>query len=141
MLKGIPNIISPEALKILDEMGHGDEIVIADANFPAMSKAKQLVRFPGIGGCELLKAILQLMPLDHSVNNAAMLMAVQKGDSCKTPKIWDEYKDIIKKSGESTEISFYERFEFYEKTEKAFAVFQTGESALYANILLKKGVL
>ena len=99
MLKGIPTVISPELLKVLCEMGHGDEIVIADANFPACSIAKRLVRCDGLGVPEVLKAVLTLFPLDSYVEKAAALMAVAAGDKTK-PVIWNEYRKIIKSSGE-----------------------------------------
>ena len=139
MLKGIPNIISPELLKILDEMGHGDEIVIGDGNFPAASNAKRLIRCDGHNVPELLEAILKLMPLDTYVESPVMLMATTKGDP--TPVIWKEYRDIIDASGSSAPMSEIERFAFYDRTKEAYAVIATIESALYANIILKKGVV
>ncbi len=138
MLNGIPKIISPELLKILCEMGHGDEIVIGDGNFPAASNAQRLVRCDGHNVPELLDAILQLMPLDTYVESPAMLMATTKDDP--TPEIWAVYKDIAAKYGDY-EFSEIERFAFYERTRSAYAVIATGESALYANIILKKGVI
>ncbi|MBE6812244.1 MAG: fucose isomerase [Ruminococcaceae bacterium] len=138
MLNGIPKIISPELLKILCEMGHGDEIVIGDGNFPAASNAQRLVRCDGHNVPELLDAILQLMPLDTYVESPAMLMATTQGDP--TPEIWAVYKDIADKYGDY-QFSEIERFAFYERTRSAYAVIATGESALYANIILKKGVI
>ncbi|MHC4220814.1 MAG: RbsD/FucU family protein [Planctomycetota bacterium] len=141
MLKGIPNIISPELLKILMEMGHGDEIVIADGNFPAASIAQKLIRCDGHDVPEMLEAVLKLFPLDIYVEKAAALMQVVPGDKCETP-IWDEYRKIIKDSGEKfTDFDMVERFAFYDRAEKAYAVVATSEKALYANIILKKGVL
>lgn len=139
MLKGIPNIISPELLKILDEMGHGDTIVIGDGNFPAASNAQRLVRCDGHNVPELLDAILKLMPLDSYVETPAMLMATGAGDP--TPTIWAEYQEIINKNNGETKMGQYERFEFYEKAREAYAVIATSESALYANIILQKGVI
>ena len=139
MLKGIPNIISPELLKILDEMGHGDTIVIGDGNFPAASNAKRLIRCDGHNVPELLDAILKLMPLDTYVETPAMLMATTQGDP--TPVIWAEYQDIINKNKKKKKMGQYERFEFYEKAREAYAVIATSESALYANIILQKGVI
>ena len=139
MLKGIPNIISPELLKILDEMGHGDTIVIGDGNFPAASNAKRLIRCDGHNVPELLDAILKLMPLDTYVETPAMLMATTQGDP--TPVIWAEYQDRINKNNGETKMGQYERFEFYEKAREAYAVIATSESALYANIILQKGVI
>ena len=141
MLKGIPNIISPELMKILMEMGHGDEIVLADGNFPAASVARRLVRADGHNIPELLEAILKFFPLDTYVDSAVALMAVVPGDNVK-PTIWEKYREIIKKSGEKFEdFEMVERFAFYERATKAYAVVATSEAALYANIILKKGVI
>ena len=139
MLKGIPNIISPELLKILDEMGHGDEIVIGDGNFPAASNAQRLIRCDGHNVPELLDAILRLMPLDTYVDSPVMLMQTTNGDP--TPEIWAEYQKIVNKNNGETKMSEIERFAFYERTRKAYAVIATSEMALYANIILKKGVV
>ena len=140
MLKNIPSIISPELLKILSEMGHGDEIVIGDGNFPAASNAKRLVRCDGHGVPEILDAILQLFPLDTYVESPAMLMQVTPGDDV-VPVIWDEYKSITAKHQDNVKFSEIERFAFYERAREAYAIIATGESALYANIILKKGVV
>lgn len=142
MLKGIPSILSPELLKILMEMGHGDEIVLGDGNFPAASYAKRLVRLDGHGVPEILDAILKIFPLDTFVENPVSLMAVVPGDNTK-PVIWDEYRSIIRKYDEkmADKIEFVERFKFYERAKNAYAILATGESALYANIILKKGVV
>lgn len=139
MLKNVPAIISPELLKILCEMGHGDEIVIGDGNFPAASNAKRLIRMDGHGVPEILDAVLKLIPLDTYVESPAMLMATTKDDP--TPEIWAKYEDIITKNNGETNISQIERFKFYERTREAYAVIATSESALYANIILKKGVV
>ena len=139
MLKGIPNIILPELLKILDEMGHGDEIVIGDGNFPAASNAQRLIRCDGHNVPELLDAILELMPLDTYVESPVMLMQTTKGDP--TPVIWAEYQDIVNKHNGETKMSEIERFAFYERTRSAYAVIATSEMALYANVILKKGVV
>lgn len=139
MLKGIPALISPELLKILCEMGHGDEIVIGDGNFPAASCAQRLIRCDGLGVPEILDAVLQLFPLDTYVASPVALMATTKDDP--TPEIWAAYEDIVKKHNGETEISQIERFDFYDRTKKAYAVIATSEKALYANIILKKGVI
>lgn len=138
MLKGINSIISPELLKILMEMGHGDEIVIADGNFPGAAIAQRLVRLDGHGVPEVLDAVLELMPLDQYVEKQIALMDVVPGDTI-VPVIWDEYKKIIKKYEPNAEIEFMERFDYYERSKKAYAVVMTGEKAQYANIILKKG--
>ncbi|MCR5690493.1 MAG: fucose isomerase [Clostridiales bacterium] len=138
MLKGIPDIISPELLKILDEMGHGDEIVIGDGNFPAASIAKRLVRLDGHGVVPILDAMLELVPLDSYVDHPVVLMATTTGDP--TPGIWDEYERIVGKYGEN-KITTIERFEFYRRAREAYAVIATGETAVYANVIIKKGVV
>ena len=142
MLKGIPSILTPELLKILMEMGHGDTLVIGDGNFPAASIAKnsQLVRLDGHGVPEILDAILQLFPLDPYVEAPVSLMEVVPGDPVETP-IWDEYAKIVEKHEPGTKIGHIERFQFYEVAKKAYAVVATGEGALYANVILQKGVV
>lgn len=142
MLKGIPNLLSPELLKILMEMGHGDRIVIGDGNFPHASIAKDsiLVRMDGHGVCDILDAILTLMPLDTYVDTPVSLMEVVPGDNVETP-IWDEYAKIIEKHQPGTKIGHIERFQFYEEARRCYAVVASGESALYANIILQKGVV
>jgi L-fucose mutarotase len=141
MLKGISPIISPELLKLLMEMGHGDEIVLADGNFPAASVAQRLVRSDGNGCPELLEAILQLFPLDPYVERPVALMAVVPGDPYQ-PVIWDKYREIVRKAEPGfTDFEMMERFAFYERAQKAYAVVASSEKALYANIILKKGVI
>lgn len=139
MLKGVPRIVSPELIKVLCEMGHGDEIVIADANFPAATCAKRLVRADGIGGCDMLKAILSLIPLDTYADRNFLLMETVQGDP--TPQIWESYKSIAREMDDNARIGFLSRFDFYERAKGAYAVVATGETAIYANIILKKGVI
>ena len=136
MLNGIPAILSPELLKVLMEMGHGDEIVFADGNFPAASIAKRLVRLDGHGIVPVLEAVLKFFPLDRFVEQPAAVMAVVPGDTCK-PVIQDAYRKIIG----AEKVQSVERFAFYERAKAAYAIVATGESALYANIILKKGVV
>lgn len=138
MLKGIPSIISPELLKIMMEMGHGDELVIGDGNFPGASMNERCVRCDGHNVPELLEAILKLFPLDV-YQKPVYLMEKVPGDTVETP-IWDTYAEIIKPYTDET-FEMVERFEFYERAKKAYAVVMTGESALYANVILKKGVV
>lgn len=141
MLKGIPSNISPELLKTLMEMGHGDELVIADGNFPAASIARRLVRADGHGGPALLEAILTLFPLDTFVERPVALMAVVPGDPTR-PTIWEDYRRIIRRHEPAfKDFELVERFAFYERARAAYAVLATGEGALYANLILKKGVL
>jgi L-fucose mutarotase len=141
VLKGIPPIISPELMKVLMDMGHGDELVIADGNFPAVTNARRLVRADGHGVPELLDAILKFLPLDDRVEKPVALMAVMKGDPTK-PAIWDRYREIVATHDQrAASFEMVERFAFYERASKAFAVLATGEAALYANVILKKGVI
>ena len=140
MLKNIPAVLSPELLKILMEMGHGDELVIGDGNFPAASNARRLVRLDGHSVPEILDAILTLFPLDTYVEAPVALMAVAPGDPT-VPAIWEDYKDIIRRREGDRKIEEVERFEFYRRSREAYAILATGETALYANIILKKGVV
>jgi L-fucose mutarotase len=141
MLKGIPSIISPELMKALMEMGHGDEIVLADGNFPAASHTERLIRCDGHGISKLLKAILEFLPLDTYVKHPIAFMAVVPGDSVQ-PTIWKDYEEIIHHQiNYSFPFEFMERSEFYYRTKNAFAVVATSETAQYANIILKKGVI
>ena len=143
MLKGISPLLSPELLKVLCEMGHGDELVIADGNFPAESIGKNaiVIRADGHGVPEMLDAILQLIPLDQYVDQPAALMKVVPGDPV-VPVIWDEYRALLKKHSEDPDkVEMMERFAFYDRAKNAYAVIATGETAIYANVLLKKGVV
>lgn len=144
MLKGIPKILSPELLKVLCEMGHGDRIVVSDGNFPAESMGKDaiVIRCDGHDVPQLLDAILQLFPLDTYVEKPVSLMQVVPGDQVETP-IWDVYRQIIGKydSRGGSAVGHIERFAFYEEAKKAYAIIATGEKALYANIMLQKGVV
>ena len=144
MLKGISPLISPELLKALAEMGHGDELVIADGNFPCHSVGKNsvVIRADGHGVPEILDAILELIPLDTYTEKPVALMEVVKGDTCGTPEIWGTYEEILAKHEPSHhEIDYTERFAFYERAKGAYLIIATGEKAIYANILLKKGVV
>ncbi len=140
MLKGVPDIISPELLKVLMEMGHGDEIIIADGNFPAASHGKRVIRLDGHTTTEVLKAILKLFPLDSYSECPVALMQVVPGDNY-VPTVWDTYKEILADSKEPSSIEEIERFAFYERAKGAYAIVATGDQALYANLILKKGVV
>ena len=144
MLKGIPAVLSPELLKVLCEMGHSDRLVLADGNFPAESIGKnaKVIRLDGHGTAEILSAILKVFPLDTYVEHPATLMQVMPGDPVKTP-IWDEYADIVTANDPrgKNAIGQIERFAFYEEAKTAYAIIATGEKALYANIMLQKGVV
>ena len=144
MLKGIPPILSPKLLKALCEMGHGDELVIADGNFPSASVGKNavVIRADGHGAPELLDAILQLIPLDTYVERPVALMEVVAGDTVPTPEIWKTYQQILNKhEPEHCGIEMTERFAFYERAKNAYLIIASGETAVYANVLLKKGVV
>ncbi len=144
MLKGIPAILSPELLKVLCEMGHSDTIVIGDGNFPAetMGKDAVVIRADGHGVPEILEAILKVFPLDTYVEKPVSLMQVTPGDKVETP-IWDVYKKLVTEVDDRGEQAFaeVERFEFYEQAKKAYAIIATGETAIYANVILQKGVV
>ena len=146
MLKNIPSILSPDLLMTLMEMGHGDEIIIADGNFPGASLALEtpsqiLIRLDGHGVPPVLDAVLSVLPLAGYADKAVGLMQVVPGDTVKTP-IWDEYRKILENSTESAKFDgfeYIERFEYYERAKKAYAIIATSEAAQYANIILKKG--
>ena len=144
MLKGIPSILSPELLKALCEMGHGDRLVIADGNFPShtVNPDAIVVHLDGHGVPEILDAVLQLMPLDTYVEKPVSLMEKMLGDTVETP-IWDVFAKIVLKKGgmDKSHIQNIERFAFYEAAKTAYCIIATGETALYANIMLQKGVV
>ncbi len=146
MLKGIPKILSPELLKVLCEMGHGDRIVIADGNFPAESMGKNgvVIRMDGHGVPEILEAILKVFPLDTHVEQPVKLMELSQADigQIETP-IWDTYKALVEKYDErgAVLVGTSERFAFYEEAKTAYAIIATSEAALYANVMLQKGVV
>lgn len=141
MLKTISPIISPMLLKVLCEMGHGDEIVIADGGFPAESigKNNMVIRADGIGAAELLEAILPLFPLDQYDSENFILMDIVPGDNVN-PTIWNEYAAILENYEPEATMTKIERNAYYERAKKAYAIIATGEMAQYANIILKKGV-
>ena len=144
MLKGIPAILSPGLLKVLCEMGHGDRLVIADGNFPSESIGKNavVIRCDGHGVPEILDGVLRLFPLDRSVEQPVKLMAVTPGDSVDTP-IWEQYINSISavdSRGENM-IELLDRYAFYDQAAASYAIIATGERALYANIILQKGVV
>ncbi len=140
MLKNIPKNLSPELLKVLSEMGHGDELVLGDGNFPAEEMGRKVIRCDGLMVPELLESIVQLFPLDTYADHQVFLMEVTPGDDYQ-PVIWNQFKEILADSGEEHNIAYLERFEFYDRARKAYAVVATSEEALYANIILKKGVV
>ncbi|XP_051504555.1 fucose mutarotase [Myxocyprinus asiaticus] len=145
MLKGIPSILTPQLLYVLAQMGHGDELVLADANFPTASVCKcgpVEIRADGVSIPELLQAILKLFPLDTYDDSAAVMDLVQsdKLKGLKVP-VWDQYSDLLKQAGSDGSFKLVERFAFYERAKNSFAVVATGETALYGNLIIKKGVI
>jgi L-fucose mutarotase len=144
MLKGIPKILPPELLKVLSEMGHADRLVIGDGNFPAESMGKDaiVIHMDGHGVPEILDAILTVFPLDTYVEHPVNLMEVVPGDDVETP-IWDTYNEIIAKHDKrgAEAVGYIERFAFYDETKKVYCVISSGETALYANVMLQKGVV
>lgn len=140
MLKGISHLMSPELLSVLYRMGHGDEIVLADAHFPGETFNSQVLRCDGIKIADLLGAIMPLFELDDFVPNALIMMAPVEGDSCD-PTVEEGYLAKIKAVYPShSPLLKIDRFEFYDRAKKAFAVVMTGETAKYGNIIIKKGV-
>lgn len=140
MLKNISPLLGPDLLHILAAMGHGDDLVIADANFPGATNGERVVRLDGVSATDVLDAVLSLMPLDDFVDDQATTMQVV-GDPNQHVPIVDEFAAIVKKYEPDTALSNLERFAFYDRASEAFAIIQTGETRLYGNILLKKGVV
>ena len=141
MLIGISPLVNPDLLSTLYRMGHGDEIVLADAHFPGESCNKNLIRADGLKIPDLLDGILPLIPPDEYVKYPLIMMAAVKGDSLD-PKVEESYMDkIIRHWNPHIKIERIERFAFYKRTKSAFAVVMTGETVKYGNIILKKGVV
>lgn len=141
MLKGIPAILSPELLYLMAQMGHGDELVLADGNFPAVSLARRVVRADGHGVVPILEAVLQLFPLDSFVEQPAAVMRRVDQPEEAAP-IWHEFQKLLDRAGgKRVSIERMERFAFYERAKNAFGVVATGETALYGNLIIKKGVI
>lgn len=141
MLKGIDPILGPDLLSTLRAMGHGDDIVIVDTNYPAASSGLPVVRLDGIPAPRVLDAVLSVMPLDDFVPEAAWRMQVV-GDPAAEQPIFDEFRKVIaRREGERFGLAALERFAFYEKARGAYAVIVSGERRLYGNIILKKGIV
>jgi L-fucose mutarotase len=141
MLKGIPDVISPELMTAMMKMGHGDEICFCDANFPADSVGLRVIRADGHRITDIIEAVLKFMPLDNYVEQPAVLMDAPAGSE---PKVWDVYDRIIRKNDFSDAYDGcekMERFDFYGRARKCYAVVATSEKEPYANIILKKGVI
>ncbi|WP_314209789.1 RbsD/FucU domain-containing protein [uncultured Actinomyces sp.] len=142
MLRNIPANLSPDLVKILLEMGHGDEILLADANFPGHHLHPTTVRADGLGIPDLLTSILTLMPLDRYSSYQVALMETVGDDP--RPPVWDVYEQIwneAEKDAGPVSVRTIERMAFYDYTPRVYAVVLTGETALYGNLILKKGVL
>ncbi|WP_170330439.1 RbsD/FucU family protein [Ruegeria arenilitoris] len=141
MLRNIDPILSPELILTLRAMGHGDEIVIADANFPGSSTGPNCIRADGSSASEMLRAVLSVMPLDTFVPDPALTMQVV-GDPDAVPEAVADFQSIIDATADNpARIQGLERFAFYDRSASAFAIVQTGERRLYGNIILKKGVI
>lgn len=141
MLKGIPPIMSPELMKILMEMGHGDELLICDGNYPKFGCPERCVRLDGHNIPEILDAVLRFMPLDAYAEHPATFMAVLPGDPYK-PEIWPVYREIgVRYEKDGLRDQTINKYDFYEQGKKCYACIATGEAALYANVILKKGVV
>ncbi len=141
MLKKIPHIIPPELLKILSEMGHGDEIVIGDGNFPSSSLARRIVRMDASGVEEVLSAVLELFPLDTYAPNVILMEKMACDEALEIP-IWKKIEEIADKGDPGfSSLVHIDRFAFYDRAAAAYAVIATGERQIYANVILKKGVI
>ena len=141
MLKGIDPILNADVLYALRAMGHGDGIAIVDANFPAESCARNLVRADGLSATRVLEAVLSVMPLDHMSDPAAVSMAVVGDPDTIPPAVADFQATIDATADRPCVIGMVERFAFYDKAREAYAIVQTGEQRLYGNVLLTKGVV
>ena len=139
MLKGLSPLLSPDLLHVLASMGHGDEIVLADANFPSTTHGKRVVHLPGVPAPQVLDAVLSVLPLDSFVQQAALTMQVV-GDASAVPEVVGEFNAVLQRHGCKAAASL-ERFAFYGRAAQAFAIVATGETRIYGNILLKKGVV
>ncbi|MBU2994568.1 RbsD/FucU domain-containing protein [Octadecabacter sp. 1_MG-2023] len=141
MLRNIPPILSPEILWALRAMGHGDDVVIADANFPATALGARVHRLDGLTATDVLQAVLTVLPMDRFVDSPALVMEVVD-DPDVVPPIVDEFQTIATTTADiPVTLDRLERFAFYDRAKTAFAVIQTGETRLYGNIILKKGVI
>jgi L-fucose mutarotase len=141
MLKGLDPLLGPDLLHALASMGHGDELVVADANFPAASVARRLIRLPAIDAPRALRAILSVLPLDTFTEAPAAVMTVV-GDAVTVPPPVRDFQAVLDvAAGRPVRVESLERFAFYERAKAAFAVVATGEPRFYGNIILVKGVI
>ena len=145
MLRGIPNCLSPELLKVIAETGHGDVLVIGDAFYPSASSARHsmLVRADGVRATEILDAVLRFFPLDRSVETPVLIMDKQDCDKEIPTPIWEEYREVVRRYDDRGDgcVGMIDRFGFYKAAEKAYAVVATGETALYGCMMIQKGTL
>ncbi|MSR58167.1 MAG: fucose isomerase [Planctomycetaceae bacterium] len=141
MLKHIPGIVSPDLMLVLMQMGHGDELVIADGNYPADSNAQRIVRADGHGAMPLVEAILKFLPIDTFVDDVAVVMRPVDANAAEPP-IWNDFRRLLRAAeGREIVLTQIDREAFYHRSRSAYAVVATGETALYANVILKKGVV
>jgi L-fucose mutarotase len=140
VLRGIDPILGPELLAMLRAMGHGDEIVIADANFPAAANARRLVRMEGVPAPRVVQAIVSLLPLDEAVPNAAFNMAMSDAPD-QTPPVVREFAEVLASAGYARAIEPIERHAFYARAREAFGIVATGEPRFWGNLILKKGTI
>lgn len=141
MLKGVPPILSPEMLLVLAEMGHGDDLVLADCNFPAESNGQRVIRADGHGVCPLLEAILKLFPVDTFVPQVAFVMQPVNSTDPQ-PAIWNEYRSLLRAAeGWDVPLTQLPREEFYAHARSAYAIVATSERKIFGNLILKKGIV
>lgn len=140
MLKDLNPLLGPDLLHILRSMGHGDEVAIVDANYPAQRTAQRLVRLDGVSATRALRAVLSVLPLDSYVPHSVHTMQVV-GDAEAVPEVVAEFRSLVAAVDEGAACGALERFAFYDRVKVAFAVLATGERRLYGNILLTKGVI
>jgi L-fucose mutarotase len=140
MLKGIDPLLGPELLATLRAMGHADEIVVVDANFPAASNARNLIRADGVSSPRMVEAILSVLPLDDFEPAAAFRMSVD-GAPDEAPPIFGEFEALLRASGYSGPIEALGRFDFYQRARAAYAIVATGEPRFWGNLILKKGAI
>lgn len=141
MLKRIDPLLTPDLLQVLAAMGHGDELVIVDANFPAVSTAQRLIRLDGVSATRALQAVLSLLPLDDFVDSPAAVMQVV-GSPETVPEVVKEFQWLVNEAeGKEIKFTMIDRFKFYERAHVAFAIVVSGETRLYGNVILKKGII
>lgn len=141
MLYHIPSIITPELLYAMRAMGHGDELLITDANFPATSHGRECIRLSGVNSSEALSAILTLLPIDTFIENPFVIMEAVDNPEITPPTVEDFTEIIRQKTSHTSSLTGLERFAFYKRAKTAFVIIQTSDIRPYANIMIKKGVI